>query len=94
MDNTRIETQPTVGIETPIIPEASVEVGVTEVPPVIPPEEVLPKEEASAEILESPVGVEFSTETPKPSAGYQIQPGNQGASRIVLEKLTNKIANL
>ena len=96
MDNTRIETQPTVTgrVETPAISsEIATEIGAVEnsSAPVV---EISPNVETTPELTETPVGVEVSTETPKPSAGYQIQPGSTGTSRIILEKMINKITNL
>ncbi|HNR53247.1 MAG TPA: hypothetical protein PKI16_02125 [Candidatus Dojkabacteria bacterium] len=96
MDNTRIETQPMGigGVETPVISsEIETEVGAVENSSTTMTE-VSPKVDTIPEPIETSVGAEVSIETPKPSAGFQIDPKSTGASKIVLEKLTNTIANL
>ncbi len=93
MNNT-IETQPIGRVETPITPEVPAEMGSIETSVSNINLEESPKQEISVTKAEEPVGVEVSTEVPKPSAGFAIDPKKTGASRIVLEKLIGAIENL
>lgn len=94
MDNIGIETQPIGRVETPIIPEVPAEMGSIKTPASNTNIQESPNQEIPAVKTEEPIGVEVSAETPKPSAGFAIDPNKNGASRIVLEKIIRKVENL
>lgn len=93
-NNTRIETQPAVKVETSFIPEAQAEAGIVETPPVVASTAVSPQVEAIVESVEETTGLEVGADAPKTSAGFPIESKSTGASRIVLEKLIGAVANL
>ncbi len=94
MDNTNIETQPIGRIEAPIIPEVSVEVGSVETSFPNAENQQPSRTEVPSTKEDFSLGAEISIETPKPSAGFPINPESTGNSRIVLEKIIGKIENL
>lgn len=98
-NNTLIETQPVieqpkVPFETPVLPENPVVTEANEAKSDNQSTEKSSPTEAVANIPNEVVAVEVSTEIPKPSAGFPIQSEGKGASRIVVEKIIGKIANL
>ena len=94
MDNTNIEIQPTVRVESPVFPEVPVEPGSLEAPVANSIEKEPNKVETSFTKIDDPVGLDIDVQVPKPSAGFQIDPKSTGASKAVLEKLLNKLENL